>query len=279
MNTEEREELASLYALGLLEGDELVAFQLALKQDPALEALVQELADASNLLAKSLPQHPAPASLRDSILQLAAPPVPAPAHECLEPISYAWAKLVPWAIAALLAIFCGFLSLGKSRSEAQITLLTKDNGSLQLRLAGLESERNRLETRVSTLESERNDLKVQVASLKNRDALKEVQTVLLAPQPGAPTGSEVTVLWDQRKQAGVLDLSKLPPPPAEKNYQLWVITADSPQPVNAGVLATDGPRAAFRAPRTASQVAALAISLEPLGGSQSPTTVFYLGRL
>ena len=281
MNTEERGELASLYALGLLEGDELIAFQGALKQDPALQALVHELTEASNLLAKALPRYPVSPALRDTILQQVAPPdpIPEPAGVPRERISYEWVKWIPWAIAALLAIFCGFLSLGKSRSEVQVARLTKDNGSLQLRLAGLESERNRLEARIATLENERNDLKTRVASVEGRDPLKEVQTVTLAPQPGAPVGSEVTVLWDQRKQAGVLELSKLPPPPADHSYQLWVITTGSPQPVNVGVLASTGPRATFRAPRTTSPVAALAISLEPVGGSPTPTTVLYLGRM
>ena len=43
MNPEEREELASLYVLGLLEGDELAAFERILATDPELVALVGEL--------------------------------------------------------------------------------------------------------------------------------------------------------------------------------------------------------------------------------------------
>ncbi len=265
----------------MLEGDELIAFQGTLKQDPSLQALVQELTEASNLLAKALPRYPVSPALHDTILRQVAPPdpIPEPAGAPRKRISSAGAKGIPWALAALLAIFCGFLSLGKSRSEVQVARLNKDNGSLQLRLAGLDSERNRLEARVAALENERNDLTTRGASVEGRDALKEVQTVPLAPQPGAPAGSEVTVLWEQRKQAGVLELSKLPPPPAEKSYQLWAITTGSPQPVNVGVLASTGPRATFRAPRTTSPVAALAISLEPLGGSPTPTTMLYLGRM
>ena len=68
MSSEEREELASLYVLGVLEGSELAAFERELVADPELAALVAELEKASTLLATSVPQHPAPDSLRHSVL-------------------------------------------------------------------------------------------------------------------------------------------------------------------------------------------------------------------
>jgi len=281
MNTEERGEQASLYALGLLEGDELIAFQRALNQDPALEALVRELQAASNLLARTLPKVRAPAALKASILRQTVPPdpVPEPVREPREAISFEWMQWIPWGLAAALTLGCGILWFGKSALSDRVARLTKENGSLQLRLAGLESERNRLEVRINGLESEKGDLKIRVASLENRDALTDVQNVVLAPQPGVPANSEVTAVWDQRRQAGVLDLTKLPPPPDDMSYQLWIITADSPKPVNVGLLAATGQRAAFRAPQPVGQVAALAISLEPCGGSPAPTKVVYLGRM
>ena len=60
MSPEEREELASLYVLGMLEGSELAAFERELVAHPELAALVAELEKASTLLATSVPQHPAP---------------------------------------------------------------------------------------------------------------------------------------------------------------------------------------------------------------------------
>ena len=68
MNPEEREELASLYVLGLLEGDELAAFERILAADPELVALVGELENASTILAMSVPQQRTPEALRDSVL-------------------------------------------------------------------------------------------------------------------------------------------------------------------------------------------------------------------
>ena len=64
MSSEEREELAALYALGMLEGSELAAFERELVAHPELAALVAEFEQASTLLATSVPQHPAPDSLR-----------------------------------------------------------------------------------------------------------------------------------------------------------------------------------------------------------------------
>ena len=78
MSSEEREELASLYVRGVLEGSELAAFERELVADPELAALVAELETASTLLATSVPQHPAPDVLRHSILRQSKAPARSP---------------------------------------------------------------------------------------------------------------------------------------------------------------------------------------------------------
>lgn len=273
MSPEEREELASLYVLGVLEGSELAAFERELVADPELATLVAELEKASTLLATSVPQHPAPDGLRHSVLQkISGGRTSADTPR----FSFGW---LPWAIAAGLTVSCALLWNDKSRLSSEIGTLEKENQTLSLRIAGLDAERVRLETRVSTLESERNKLQVRVASLEARDPLREIQPIMLAAQAGAPTGAEVVALWDPQRQEGALHIARLPAPGPGKDYQLWIITPESKQPLDAGVIPHTSECQPFSTAQPLVQLAALAISVEPKGGSATPQgPVIYLGK-
>jgi len=275
MSPEEREELASLYVLGVLDGDELAAFERELAAHPELAALVTELEKASTILATSVPQHRAPDVLRHSVLQQIRSHIPAaePAHRS----TFSW---MPWAIAAGLAVCCALLWNEKSRLTAVIGSLEKENETLLVRIAGLDAERVRLESRISALEKEKDNLQVRVAFLEERDPLKEIQPVTLTAQAGAPAGVEVMALWDPHRRAGALHAKLLPEPAPDKDYQLWIITPESKQPVNAGIITPSSDCLPFSAAQPVNQVAALAISLEPKGGSVTPRgPVIYLGKL
>jgi anti-sigma-K factor RskA len=277
MSPEEREELASLYVLGVLEGSELAAFERELVAHPELAALVAELETASTLLATSVPQHPAPDLLRHSVLQQIKGPLPTAEPAPRSSFSFGW---VPWAIAAGLTVCCALLWNQKSQLSAANGSLGKENQSLLVRIAGLDAERIRLESRISTLENEKDTLQVRVASLEARDPLREIRPVMLAPQRGAPAGAEVVALWDPERREGALHLAKLPEAAPGKDYQLWIITPESKQPVDAGVIPPSSDCLAFSATQPITQVAALAISVEPKGGSVTPRgPVIYLGKL
>jgi anti-sigma-K factor RskA len=287
MNPEEPEELASLYVLGFLEGDELAAFERTLAADPELVALVGELENASTILAMSVPQQRAPEALRDSVLsrikQEDQTSVPLPAPQVLpEParrpaFSFSW---VPWAIAAGLTVASALLSNERSRLSTANGELEKENQLLSARVANLDEERARLETRLSTLESEKNELQIRVASLEGRDPLGAIQPVMLLAQPGAPPGAEVMAVWDLHRREGCLHLSGLPKPAPDKDYQLWIITPEAKQPLDAGLVSADKNGVPFSARQPLDRIAALAISLEPKGGSVTPKgPVIYLGKL
>ena len=277
MNLEEQEELASLYVLGILEGSELAAFERELVAHPELATLIAELEKASTILATSVPQYPAPDILRHSILDQIKGDRPATEPIPRSTFSFGW---LPWAIAAGLTVCCALLWNEKSRLSAAIGSIERENQSLLVQIAGLDAQRVRLETRISTLENEKNKLQVRVASLEARDPLREIQPVMLAAQAGAPAGAEVVALWDPHRREGALHLTKLPEPAPDKDYQLWIITPESKQPVDAGVIPPGSESLPFSATQPVRQVAALAISLEPKGGSVTPRgPVIYLGKL
>jgi anti-sigma-K factor RskA len=276
MSPEEREELASLYVLGALEGDELAAFERELTAHPELAALVTELESASTILATSVPQHKAPEAVRQSVFQHIRPEVPATEPPRRPAFSFGW---IPWAIAAGLAVCSALFWNDRSRLTAAVANVEQENETLQGRISSLDSERTRLESRVSALERERQDLQIRVASLEERDPLREIQPVTLAAQPGAPTAERVVALWDPHRRTGAL-YAKLPEPAPDKDYQLWIITPESKQPVDAGIIPALTDFSTFTAARPVNQVAALAISIEPKGGSPTPQgPVVYLGKL
>lgn len=294
MSPENREEQASLYALGLLEGEELTAFQRALAADPALVSLVAECENAALHLAPDgsdtspLPARKDALLLKVAELRRAAPPAVSTRT------SLWW---LPWALAAGLAIFAGItwkaaktaehlageVSRRSVASAEELTkrtsALTEQNSQLLNQLVELGAERTRLEIRNSALEGDKNRLNLRVTALETRDPLNDIRTIAFVPQPSASRGGQIAALWDTRRQAGVLDLSKLPAPAPDKDYQIWILSPDMPTPVNAGVVSTNASRASFRAPRPLTQITALALSLEPKGGSGIPSTPFiYLGK-
>ena len=79
---------------------------------------------------------------------------------------------------------------------------------------------------------------------------------------------------------GALHIAKLPEPGPKKDYQLWIITPESKQSLDAGIIPASSECLPFSAKQPVNQVAALAISVEPKGGSVTPRgPVIYLGKL
>jgi len=68
MITEQQQELASLHALGALEGAELRAFEVELRGSAKLQTLVAELQRTSALLDLASPQVPLPELLREKVM-------------------------------------------------------------------------------------------------------------------------------------------------------------------------------------------------------------------
>src|SRR4029453_15792630 len=117
MISEEQQDQAALYALGLLGAEEDAAFESELRANAELRDLVRELRDAAGDVALTAPQLVPPASLKQRILGEVALEskrvVPMPPRR----VSLGW---IPWAIAAGLAVFCGLLAVDRVRLERQL---------------------------------------------------------------------------------------------------------------------------------------------------------------
>jgi anti-sigma-K factor RskA len=150
-----------------------------------------------------------------------------------------------------------------------------------------------LRGRLDTVEARLRDAIVQrevseqrVADLQRRaDASASMLAVVLAPdvarvelagQPAAPSAS-ARAYWS-RARGLVINASNLPPLPAGRTYQLWVLTAQ-PAPISAGLLRPDAngsASAVFSTPPDIPAPTAMAVTIEPDGGVPSPTGDKYL---
>lgn len=133
MIDERTEELAALYALDLLESDEMPAFEARLANEPELRALVDQLRASAAALAHSVPSRNLPPHLESRIRQAVRESGPPQARSFVRP---SW---VPWAIAAALTVAC--------------VLLVQERGRLRRDVAKLESRDALARAQIATLSS------------------------------------------------------------------------------------------------------------------------------
>jgi anti-sigma-K factor RskA len=267
MIDDHKEELASLYALGLLEGAELERFVAALANDPELRRRVAELRVASTAMAHVAPDADPPPSLKARVLESAAARSP---HSEESKVA-AFPTWIPWAIAACLAAAVAWTARQySSERDANATL------ALQERIAqqALEQTRGQLdEARRLATESSRQVAEL-TTKLKDEGDLAHFKIATLASMLGNTPAAVAVAVWDPSRAQGVLSVSKLPAAATEKDYQLWVIDKQYPSPVSAGVFVVDPisgeAHIVFKADKPVGSIAKFAVSLERKGGSLTP---------
>ena len=168
------------------------------------------------------------------------------------------------ALAAAMALVMGGLLVREQRQHrdqsADIAALTKQNGVLTARL----------EEQGRTLAGVREALDGQSEILRLIGGPR-VRTAVLAPQGGG--GAAGRVLVDAMSGDAAVVLTGLAPVPEGKSYELWAIRGkQAPEP--AGLVPVNAQRsAAMSVPglEAPNEITAFAVSIEPHGGSPSPT--------
>jgi anti-sigma-K factor RskA len=295
---ERRDELASLYALGVIDAEGYADLQQEILAAPAVAADVRALVQTMVGVAQAVPQIDPPASLRARVLTSvtgktfpeatpvtpAAPPTPA----AVTPITQAPAAPQPrvktppapvvvkrggmpawtgWLAAA--AMLLAAIGTGMYAMQLRDRIILMEQRAAQ-------AERDLLEVRRALGESEvqTRTLRLQAAVLIAPDMAK----VDLAGQPVAP-GAQARAFWS-RQRGMVFTASSLPQLPAGKVYQLWVVPGGAgAAPISAGLLTPDpngGLNTHFVTPPDLPTPVALAVTLEPAGGVTSPTGEKYL---
>jgi len=283
--TEACQEMAALYALGALNQHEARAFDAHLQDGCALcEAEAIEFEYVVDLLgASAQPVKPAE-YLRDLLVaRIAKEAQPIAIHrtataevipfperaKTTAPLSPPTKTgplrpLIPWAIAASLLIALAYsliswrndrMVLQAAKGQSNDSTMLKENAELKEKL-GFESARAHELTQINA-----------VLSSPQRKVLT------LEGRPVAPSAS-ANVYWDIQNRRWVVT-ADLPPAPAGKVYQLWFVKGDLK--TNAGLIPSDAKGHGFTVVNVPPNIdfEAAAITLEPQGGSQQPTSEIY----
>ena len=229
MISDELQDQAGIYVLGGLDPAESAAFESALCDNAELRALVRELREAAGDLGRAVPQHAPSPELRNRVLrQVALEKQSGTSFDFRPPTADGRRPvLLPWAIAALLLIGCGFLALDHLR------------------------------------------LKRELASARNSDPMANARIAMLASPSGDSAMGTAMVAWQPDRQTGIITINKMPPAGPGRDYQLWTVDGNHPDPIDTGIIhvGSDGvARIRFKPGQTATAVKAFAISLEKEGG-------------
>ena len=266
MIDEHHEELASLYALDLLEGSERAQFESVLRGDSALLVLVRDLRNAAASLAFTAPATPLPAQFKDRVLSSIeghpAAKSGGPGQVVRPPLAV-FRTFLPWFAAAGFALGAGWLAglYSLSRTELSLARSQENLASLALKSAAnqLEAERILATHQVAGLTQQ----------LKTQGDLAHFKITTLASMLNNSPQALAVAVWDPAKQEGVLQVEKLPALATNQDYQLWVVDPQYPIPVDGGVFTVNpsgGARVAFKSKQPVNVINAFAVTLERKGG-------------
>jgi anti-sigma-K factor RskA len=243
---------AAGYVLGSLDANDRQEFEAHLAGCAECSAEVASLRPVVSVLATVVPQVTPRAEIRERILDAAAglksssavaglQPRPRPhlyaLHDRKAPPAVVW---LPLAAAIVIAAGAGIYAL---RLQRQV-------GALQARFDQAQSATAVL-------------------------AAPDLARIDLQGQAVAPD-ARARALWS-RSRGLVFTAANLPPAPAGKIYQVWVVTAQ--MPISAGLLTTDpagGGTQYYMTPPDIAPPVAVAVTLEPSGGVPFPTGERYL---
>ena len=131
----------------------------------------------------------------------------------------------------------------------------------------------------ATQQAEIERLQLENARLSSRIAdLAQARTIELTGQQFAPNASAKVFLEPDRRRA-VVFFHNLPTNGADKSYQLWIIRADQPRPMSAGVFDVDKDGSASISVENLpveTEIKGLAVTLEPKGGVEQPTNTNFV---
>jgi anti-sigma-K factor RskA len=158
------------------------------------------------------------------------------------------------------------MSFWKIAAAASVVLLAGASFwaySLYTQNRELQQANNHLTQQVNESTSQLSEMQATVSALR-KPGLK---VAALQGTPAAPS-SFATVYWDTASKDVYLMINNLPQPAADKQYQLWALIGN--QPVDLGVFEMKQEKLLVKM-KNVQNAQAFAITLEPKGGSPSPT--------
>jgi anti-sigma-K factor RskA len=228
------EELKGAFVLGALPDEERRDFEEYLASHPERQAEIEELGTVAGLLALSPEEHEPPPDLRRRIMSVVE------AAEAGRPR----VESRSWFARRRESLGVRGLALG-----AAVAMLVIGLFSWNLILQG-----------------EVQDLQGRVQSLQSQPQWPQMVALR---GPGVTQGARAQVMILNNERA-VLMAEELPPVPKDKTYQIWVIEDDIAKP--SGLFEPKEEPIAVAVGTPLDGTEAIAVSVEPDGGSTEPTT-------
>lgn len=134
----------------------------------------------------------------------------------------------------------------------------------------------------SYLVAERAGLRSRVTALEQRDFLAQIRIASLSSKLKSAPDANAVVVWDEKKQRGMLKVTRLPRNDADRDYQLWLVDPRYKDPIAGGVfhITNKGPlRVPFQPASPVHGAKGFAISLERKGGvTKAEGPIVLLGK-
>jgi len=213
MIDERHEELASLYALDLLEGAELVQFESALVRQPELQSLVAELRATSASLAYTAPAAQPPAELKQRVLRSISSPTAGTGrpNNVIRPRAFRVWNVIPWAAAASAVFAAAWFGQRyvSAQAEADALRTLREMSAITIKTAHqqLEAERilsgRRLQNAAQQLSGANTQLTEARDQLTSRDRLLAEARQQLADRERQIAETR-SLLGEREKQVGTL---------------------------------------------------------------------------
>ncbi len=242
MNDARFHELKDAYVLGALPEDERADFEDYLASHPERHSEVEELGGVAGMLAYAPPEHDPPPELRARVMDVVESEAGVPRAVRRRPSSGAgrYAGVRNLALAAAAVLLVGLISWN--------VLLQNEVGDLQGQVDEARTQQERAEeARASGAGAQTIELEGSWAEQGTRAEVARIE------------GNRV-----------ILVVEDLPSVPEDRTLQVWVIHDDVPQP--SGLFEPSGNMAATAVTHPLQEGDTVAVTVEPAGGSDQPTT-------
>jgi anti-sigma-K factor RskA len=290
---ERQEELAALNALRMLEGDEQRALDGACVSDKELRALNTELEQVALELARLVSPVEPPADMKKRIrakIRSRGGPGAFGVSRGVILGTAGWAlaaglamasvwlwnersKLIEQHAAAVRAIAAAIPASSTAEEKKEARSLEDELKSIredyEKKQTALNAEIESLRKRETEAQTRITQLTALADSLKQQNAQTQMEVTTLQSTVWEYRRSEMLVVWDSLRKQGVLMLDKMPRAETGKDYQLWVVDPQKPEPVSAGVVTVDDKgvvKTQFKPAEAVDKAAKFALSVEKKGG-------------
>ncbi|HMG15835.1 MAG TPA: anti-sigma factor, partial [Saprospiraceae bacterium] len=246
--------ILELYCAGALTERENREVETMARQYPEVKKEIDSIHNALNQYANKFAANPSP-GLKEKILNQITDKSPLSAN--LKPASVKSNSLLYFGLiaATVVAIFFYYKwstsSINTNHLNTENINLAKENLDLITSLNGCHEQMDILLS-------------------------KDTKLVPLGGLPISPT-SKVFVYWNSVNKNTYINVSNLPSPPADKQYQLWALAGG--KPIDAGVFEAN--TGTLQNLKKIESAEAFAVTLEKKGGSTSPTMdqMYVMGKI